>query len=135
MTCYDDVWINALIMSYIKGRHRIKQLYNGIEEFCQYDKRNTLTAYTKEGVTSQYEYDNAGNLLKDDKARYAYDAWGNLTACEEKVQNRFKFNGQQYDPIIQQYYLRARYYNPVTGRFTQEDSYNVDGHRIYCVDW
>ena len=33
---------------------------------------------------------------------YEYDAWGNLTLCEEKVENRFKFNGQQYDPISQQ---------------------------------
>ncbi|MDE7202326.1 MAG: RHS repeat-associated core domain-containing protein [Lachnospiraceae bacterium] len=64
--------------------------------------------------------------------RYEYDAWGNLTACEEKVQNRFKFNGQQYDPISQQYYLRARYYNPVIGRFTQEDSYNADGLNLYA---
>ncbi|MDE7431314.1 MAG: RHS repeat-associated core domain-containing protein, partial [Lachnospiraceae bacterium] len=64
--------------------------------------------------------------------RYEYDAWGNLTTCEEKVQNRFKFNGQQYDPVSQQYYLRARYYNPVIGRFTQEDSYNVDGLNLYA---
>ena len=63
---------------------------------------------------------------------YEYDAWGNLTTCEEKVHNRFKFNGQQYDPISQQYYLRARYYNPVIGRFTQEDSYNVDGLNLYA---
>ena len=64
--------------------------------------------------------------------RYEYDAWGKLTTCEEKVHNRFKFNGQQYDPISQQYYLRARYYNPVIGRFTQEDSYNVDGLNLYA---
>ena len=63
---------------------------------------------------------------------YEYDAWGNLTACEEKVQNRFKFNGQQYDSVTQQYYLRARYYNPVIGRFTQEDTYNADGLNLYA---
>lgn len=27
------------------------------------------------------------------KNRYEYDAWGNLTVCEEQVENRFKFNG------------------------------------------
>ena len=62
---------------------------------------------------------------------YEYDAWGNLTTCEEKVQNSFRFNGQQYDSISQQYYLRVRYYNPVIGRFTQEDTYNVDGLNLY----
>ena len=30
---------------------------------------------------------------------YEYDAWGNLAVCEETVENRFRFNGQQYDPI------------------------------------
>ena len=59
--------------------------------------------------------------------RYEYDAWGNLTVCEETV----RFNGQQYDPVSQQYYLRARYYNPVIGRFTQEDTYRGDGLNLY----
>ena len=63
---------------------------------------------------------------------YEYDAWGNLTVCEETVENRFKFNGQQYDPVTQQYYLRARYYNPVIGRFTQEDTYRGDGLNLYA---
>ena len=30
-----------------------------------------------------------------------------------------------------QYYLRARYYNPVTARFTQEDTYYGDGLNLY----
>lgn len=30
----------------------------------------------------------------------AHDAWGNTTVCEETVGNRFRFNGQQQDPII-----------------------------------
>ena len=63
---------------------------------------------------------------------YEYDVWGNLTVCEETVENRFKYNGQQFDPISQQYYLRARYYNPVIGRFTQEDTYRGDGLNLYA---
>ena len=63
---------------------------------------------------------------------YTYDAWGNLTAQEEAVPNRFKFNGQQLDPVTQQYYLRARFYNPVIARFTQEDTYRGDGLNLYA---
>ena len=63
---------------------------------------------------------------------YEYDAWGNTTVCEERVENRFRFNGQQYDPITQQYYLRARFYNPVIARFTQEDTYRGDGLNLYA---
>jgi len=220
---------------YDKTGNGTKRLYNGAEELYQYDKRNRLATYTKGGVSTQYEYDNVGNLLKDDKARYEYDAfnrntkvetfsgniqinrydaeglrhemeengklmsfifrgdeivaeesqedkiryirtntliasdaesartyyhyasdemssiihvadseteeilncyeydaWGNLTTCEEKVLNRFKFNGQQYDSVTQQYYLRARYYNPVIGRFTQKDTYRGDGLDLYA---
>lgn len=34
-------------------------------------------------------------------------------------------------PVTQQYYLRARFYNPVIGRFTQEDTYYGDGLNLY----
>ena len=64
--------------------------------------------------------------------RYEYDAWGNTTVCEETVENRFKFNGQQLDPATQQYYLRTRFYNPVIARFTQEDTYRGDGLNLYA---
>ncbi|MBQ2922123.1 MAG: RHS repeat-associated core domain-containing protein, partial [Tyzzerella sp.] len=53
------------------------------------------------------------------------------TDCEETVANRFRYLGEQHDPITQQYYLRARYYNPVIGRFTQEDTYYGDGLNLY----
>ncbi|GFI24837.1 tRNA nuclease WapA [Lachnospiraceae bacterium] len=74
------------------------------------------------------------HVVEKDQVRnhYAYDVWGNATTCEEIVENRFRFNGQQYDPITQQYYLRARFYNPVIGRFTQEDTYRGDGLNLYA---
>ena len=62
---------------------------------------------------------------------YEYDAFGNTIRCEEQVENRFRYQGEQYDPITQQYYLRARYYNPVIGRFIQEDTYYGDGLNLY----
>jgi hypothetical protein len=34
--------------------------------------------------------------------------------------------------VTQQYYLRARYYNPVIARFTQEDIYRGDGLNLYA---
>ena len=62
---------------------------------------------------------------------YEYDAFGNTISCKEQVENRFRYQGEQYDPITRQYYLRARYYNPVIGRFTQEDTYYGDGLNLY----
>ena len=42
------------------------------------------------------------------------------------------YTGQQYDQKTGQYYLRARYYNPVIGRFVQKDTYRGDGLNLYA---
>lgn len=63
---------------------------------------------------------------------YEYDAFGNTIRCEEQVHNRFRYTGEQYDPLTGQYYLRARYYNHVSARFTQEDTYYGDGLNLYA---
>lgn len=63
---------------------------------------------------------------------YGYDAFGNLLEKREGVENRILYTGQQYDQETEQYYLRARYYNPVIGRFMQEDTYRGDGLNLYA---
>ena len=63
---------------------------------------------------------------------YRYDAFGNLTEKRESIHNRILYTGQQYDQETGQYYLRARYYNPVVGRFLQEDTYRGDGLNLYA---
>jgi len=63
---------------------------------------------------------------------YQYDAFGNLLEKREDVGNRILYTAQQYDQETGQYYLRARYYNPVVGRFLQEDSYRGDGLNLYA---
>ena len=63
---------------------------------------------------------------------YAYDAFGNTLEKKEGIQNHIQYTGQQYDQETGQYYLRARYYNPTVGRFTQEDTYRGDGLNLYA---
>ena len=65
------------------------------------------------------------------KNRYTYDAFGNTVEKAEQILNRCQYTGQQFDPITQQYYLRARFYNPAIARFTQEDEYH--GNLIYLI--
>ena len=50
----------------------------------------------------------------------------------EEFHNRILYTGQQYDQTSRQYYLRARFYNPVLGRFVQEDVYRGDGLNLYA---
>ena len=64
-------------------------------------------------------------LVKDNAvvASYTYDAFGNLTSQIGESDNPFLYCGEYYDAETQTYYLRARYYNPTNGRFTQQDAW------------
>ena len=63
---------------------------------------------------------------------YQYDAFGNELETVGELYNRIRYTGQQYDDTTGQYYLRARYYNPILGRFMQEDIYQGDGLNLYA---
>jgi len=54
---------------------------------------------------------------------YSYDAFGNEVAPDARNTNPFRFTGQYLDFETGNYYLRARFFNPRTGRFTQPDPY------------
>ncbi len=109
-------------------------------EITRYIRSSELIARNTDAARTYYHYvsDEIGStthIVDEDGIvlnHYDYDAWGNLTAQEEAVPNRFKFTGQQLDPVTQQYYLRARFYNPVIARFTQEDTYRGDGLNLYA---
>jgi RHS repeat-associated protein len=53
--------------------------------------------------------------------RYQYDAYGGSRSAVDvsgsAPENRFRFNGQYLDPETTNYHLRARQYDPATGRF------------------
>ena len=127
----------------------IKFLYNEDREVVAEETGNgTITRYIRglgiissdsEEAKTYYHYvsDEQGSIthvLSEDAEilnHYSYDAFGNIIEKKEKVENRFCYNGEMLDPVTQQYYLRARFYNPVIGRFTQEDTYYGDGLNLY----
>ena len=59
---------------------------------------------------------------------YNYDAFGNLLSSPGPTPNNYLYRGEQYDPDLGLYYLRASYYNPQTGRFLSRDP--LDGNTI-----
>ena len=52
---------------------------------------------------------------------YDYDAWGNAVNTTGSTPNVYLYRGEQFDSDLNLYYLRARYFNPVTGRFLSRD--------------
>jgi RHS repeat-associated protein len=61
--------------------------------------------------------DGSGN----DLASYSYDAFGAIRSQTGSSPNYWLFAGEQRDVDSSLYYLRARYYDPVVGRFLSRD--------------
>jgi len=62
--------------------------------------------------------------------KYKYDAFGNERNRVVTDPNPFRYCGEYYDAELQEIYLRARSYDPLSGRFTQEDPAK-DGNNWY----
>ena len=86
---------------------------------------------TSEGTESHYfTYDGHGSTraLLDATAAilqlYSFDAYGNALGFNPaEALTEYLYSGEQFDSKIGQQYLRARYYDPVTGRFNSLDSF------------
>ena len=85
----------------------------GLQRISQYQQINNIW------TASFYGYDGMGSvrLLTDASGtvtdRYDYDAWGNAVNVTGSTPNAYLYRGEQYDPDLTLYYLRARYFgNP-----------------------
>jgi RHS repeat-associated protein len=74
-----------------------------------------------------------------DGQTFNYDAYGNLIGSYDTLPTTRLYCGEEWDPDLGMYYLRARYLNPNTGRFWTMDTYHGDKqdppslHRyLYC---
>jgi RHS repeat-associated protein len=56
--------------------------------------------------------------------RWWYEAFGKVETSTGSSGNTFLFAGEQLDPNLGHYYLRARYMDPGNGRFTQMDVFS-----------
>ena len=63
--------------------------------------------------------DSTGEITKS----YTYDAFGVEKNIDDTDTNAFRYCGEYYDSESGTIYLRARYYDPSTGRFISRDSY------------
>lgn len=76
-----------------------------------------------------YAHDGHGSvraLLNNDGTvaqTYTYDAFGILISPTPPTGNDYLYAGEQYDPHLGMYYLRARCYHPDKGRFWSMDSF------------
>ncbi|NLP15192.1 MAG: RHS repeat-associated core domain-containing protein, partial [Clostridium sp.] len=123
------IYSGSEVVTEVDADYRLKAaIIRGHEILAQKDVRDNSYYYLNNAhgdVTALV--DTTGDVVNN----YKYDAFGNTVEAKEQISNRFRYAGEQYDPITGQYYLRARFYNPVVGRFTQEDTYRGDGLNLY----
>ncbi len=108
---FDELTNGAVSRTYTYGVQRISQ-----EQVVS----NTWTP-------SFYGYDggdNVRNLTNNTGTvtdQYEYDAYGNQWTVEGSTPNNMLYRGEEWDPDVSLVYLRARYMNPLTGRFVSRD--------------
>ena len=119
----------SIIAEFDGSRTLTSRNIRGYDLLAQKDSKGRLNYYLHNAhgdITSMI--DASGKVLNS----YTYDAFGDTITYAETVANRFMYTGEQFDGITGQYYLRARYYDPTVGRFTQEDTYKGDGLNLYA---
>jgi RHS repeat-associated protein len=97
------------VTDYLYGDDLIKQTQAANDSYYLYDGLGSTRALSDSTgtVTDSYNYESFGSVL-------------NQTGSTE---NDYLFTGEQYDSGLDNYYLRARYYDQNVGRFTQMDTW------------
>ncbi|MBM7616442.1 DNRLRE domain-containing protein [Alkaliphilus hydrothermalis] len=118
--------------------------YNGDEVVYETDSNNAIVAeytydpesnpatMTRGGVTYYYHINGHGDVvtLTDASANvvaeYDYDAYGNIISQSGTMAsvNPYRYAGYRYDEVTGLYYLMARYYDAVVGRFISRDPFH-----------
>ncbi|OUR88395.1 hypothetical protein A9Q81_23950, partial [Gammaproteobacteria bacterium 42_54_T18] len=70
--------------------------------------------YSYDGLGSTRALTDATGAITD---TYSYEAFGDVLEETGTTENSYKFTGEQFDKSLDQYYLRARYYDQGIGRF------------------
>jgi len=102
----EEIVSSAVTAQYTYGLMRIGQ------------RRATLSYYGYDGGGSVRQLFNGGGTSTDS---YAYDAFGNTVVQTGSTLSTFLYRGEQFDAALGMYYLRARYYRPLSGRFLTKD--------------
>ncbi len=90
-------------------------------------------AESRSGTTSYYEADGLASVTSLSSTAsalantYTFDSFGNTTNSTGTLTNIFRYTGREFDTETSLSYYRARYYDPITGRFISEDPIRSKG--------
>ena len=108
---FDELTASTVTRTYTYGLQRISE--NQV-----IDNVWTPSFYGYDGFGTVRQLTNTAGAVTD---TFEYDAFGNAITHTGTTPNNYLYRGEQYDSDLGLYYLRARYYNPLTGRFMGRD--------------
>ena len=112
-----EVQSGVLTAAYLRGINLIRRVIMSGAEYYLFNGHGDVVGLTNSsgGVTQSYDY----------------DAFGNEKNPDASDTNPFRYCGEYFDTETGTYYLRARYYDPEIGRFTQQDTHWSPANAIY----
>jgi len=105
-----------------------------VDEPLAMDRSGTIDYYEQDGLGSVTSLMASNGTVAQS---YTYDSFGNTTNSSGSLTNFFRYTGREFDTETGLYYLRARYLDPSTGRFINEDFLRLtDGlsHYTYALN-
>ncbi len=90
-------------------------------------------AMVTDGSSYFYHADGLGSIIALTNAsqtvvqRYSYDIFGMVSASDATFANSYAFTGREWDKELGLHYYRARYYDPMDGRFIAKDPIGFAG--------
>ena len=144
---------------YMANSYRVSKKVNDLESRYLWDKDNIVADMNGNNVISHKYYRGVNLICDDSNNYYMHDSHGNIIETYVKDDNYcynwYRYNAfgtnkhfddtdelnsygqpwgycdQYYDWETQKYYMRARYYNPASGRFITEDTHWTPSNMIY----
>lgn len=102
---------NLILKSYVYANGEVMMQHNGNHTADKYFYLHDRLGSVRQIINTD------GSIVR----YYTYKPFGEVIESGGSFDNPFMFTGQWYDPEINQYYLRARQYDPVLFRFTNRD--------------
>ena len=99
--------------------------YDYGDDLVRMDRGSGVYYYIYDGLGSTRQLISTAGAVTDS---WGYSAFGELASHTGSTTNLFLFNAQQIDAGSGDYYLRARYYDPSSGRLLAQDPFEGNAH-------